>query len=385
MSKAAGVLPFLKLRAGYGKTGNDNIANFLYQDSYTLSAQYESIVAAVLERQSNPNLGWEEAYMASLGVEATFKPGINVNIDLYNTINKNLLLAVPRAPSTGFTSFMENVGAVRNRGIEVAVDADIIKKPVVWNLGFNIGFNQNRVMSLPNGAFLQKPVTVSQQVKEGQDIFTWYMPKWAGVDPDNGNPLWEVVGDDGSVTTTSDYAKATYQTCGTASPLFSGGVSTSLSWKGITLSANGSFIVGNKIYNSTRETMDADGAWSDYNQMSIYNGLGWSRWEQPGDIATHPKPSSSSTANSVSSRYLEDGSFFRLRNVTLSYDIPSHLIKKIRGIRVFVSGDNLFTATKFSGMDPEVRLEATQWELAGTYSTNYPVAMSIVGGINIKF
>lgn len=386
MSGVAGVLPFLKLRIGYGKTGNDNIQNFLYQDTYALSAQYENIVAAVLERQANPNLGWEEAYMASLGIEGTFKPGINVNLDLYNTINSNLLLSVPRSPSTGFFSFMDNVGAVRNRGIELAVDGDIIKKPLVWNLGFNIGFNQNRVTYLPDGEFLQSINTgLAQQVKEGQDIYSWYMPKWAGVNPDNGDPQWEVVNEDGSISLTNDYAQATQQVCGTASPLFSGGISTSLSWKGITLSANGSFVVGNKIYNSTRTTMDSDGAYTDYNMMSIYNGLGWSRWEEPGDIATHPKLALGSTANSISSRFLEDGSFFRLRNVTLSYDLPTKWIGPLKGLRVFVSGDNLLTLSKFSGMDPEVRLEGSAWELAGTYSMNYPVALSVVGGINLKF
>ncbi|MDY3979201.1 MAG: SusC/RagA family TonB-linked outer membrane protein [Tidjanibacter sp.] len=384
-------ISFLKVRAGYGKTGNDNIEAFLYQDSYKLSSQYKQIVAAVLERQANPNLGWEEAYMASLGIDATIKNNVNVTLDLYNTLNTNLLLAVPRAPSTGFFEFMDNVGKVRNKGIELAVDGNIINnRNFTWNMGFNIGFNKNSVEYLPNGEFLQSTTSgPSQQVKVGQDIYSWYMPKWAGVDPANGDPLWEVVADDGTVSTTNIYQDATYQVVGTASPKFSGGLNTSIRYKSWTLSANGSFLYGNQIFNSARISMDSDGAYTDYNMMSIDNGLGWSRWEEAGDVATHPKVmvNGNKSAHAISSRYLEDGSFFRLRNVTLSYTMPAKMAEKLsmKGARIFVSADNILTLSRFSGMDPEVRLEGSAWELAGTYSTNYPVPMSVTAGIDIKF
>ena len=378
--KDQNVVSLLKLRAGYGKTGNDSIENFLWQDIYSLSANYQNVVAAIAERQKNPNLGWEEAYMASLGVEAEFIDRINVTLDLYNIDNKNILLAVPLAPSTGFFEFMDNVGTVNNKGVEIAVDADIIDKgDWYWNFGFNVGFNKNKVTYLPNDSFRQG----NQIVEIGSDIFTWNMPKWAGVDPKNGDPLWEKVAEDGTVTTTNKYDEATYQNVGKASPLFQGGLNTMLRWKGLTLSATGNFIYGNLIYNSARVSMDADGAYTAYNQMSIDNGLGWSRWQKEGDIATHPKPkmSGNKKSNNLSSRYLEDGSYFRLKNVTLSYDFPQAWMKKanMQGLRVYVSGDNLWTATKFSGMDPEIDTEY------GTYDTNYPVPLTVVGGVQITF
>lgn len=275
---------------------------------------------------------------------------------------------------------MDNVGTVNNKGVELAVDADIIDKgDWYWNFGFNIGLNKNKVTYLPNGEFRQG----SQLVKEGQDIFTWNMPKWAGVDPKNGDPLWEKVAEDGTITTTNKYDEATYQNVGKASPMFQGGLNTMLKWKGLTLSATGNFIYGNLIYNSARVSMDSDGAYTSYNQMSIDNGLGWSRWQQEGDIATHPKPrvGGNKKANNESSRYLEDGSYFRLKNVTLSYDLPQAWIKKakMQGLRVYVSGDNLWTATRFSGMDPEIDTED------GVYDTNYPVPLTVVGGIQITF
>ena len=373
-------ISLLKIRAGYGKTGNDSIENFLWQDIYSLSAQYQGIVAAVLQRQKNPNLGWEEAYMTSVGLEASFFNRLNVTLDLYNIDNKNLLLAVPLAPSTGFFEFMDNVGTVNNKGVEIAIDGDIFStRDFSWNLGFNLGFNKNTVVLLPNGEFRQG----LQIVREGQDIFTWNMPKWAGVDPETGSPTWEKIEEDGTVTLTKTYAEATYQNVGKSSPLFQGGVSTYLRWKGLSLNATGAFVYGNKIYNSARVSMDSDGAYTDYNMMSHDNGLGWTRWEKPGDIATHPQPkmNGNNDAHSTSSRYLEDGSFFRLKNVTLAYDFPQAWMKKarIQGLKVYVSGDNLATFSKFSGMDPEIDTEY------GTYDTNYPVPMTVVGGIQITF
>ena len=140
--------------------------------------------------------------------------------------------------------------------------------------------------------------------------------------------------------------------------------------------------------------MDTDGAKAGYNQMSIDNGLGWIRWKR-GDPdgtnykATHPQAinGGNSQANEYSSRYLEDGSFFRLRNVTLSYDLPNKIVSKAKmsGARVYISADNIYTFSRFSGMDPEVSLESTSWSLAGLYADNYPVPMSIVLGLDINF
>jgi len=375
------IFSLLKLRAGYGKTGNDTIENFLYQDTYSLSVKYQDVVAAMVTRQANPNLGWEEAYMTSLGLEAEFINRINLAVDLYNIDNKNLLLAVPLAPSTGFFEFMDNVGTVNNKGLEVAVDADIFdKRDFGWNLGANIGFNKNKVVYLPNGEFRQG----SQIVREGYDIFTWNMPKWAGVNPEDGKPQWEVLNEKtGEITYTSNYNEATFQDVGTSSPKFQGGINTAIRWKGFTLSATGNFICGNKIYHQTREVMDSDGAYVVYNQMTFNNGLGWKRWEKKGDIATHPaaKFNGNNSSNSLSSRYLEDGSYFRLKNVTFSYDFPQAWMKKakMQGLRLYVSGDNLWTVTKFSGMDPEIDTES------GVSNTNYPVPMTVVGGIQITF
>ena len=405
------VLSFLKLRAGYGKTGNDNIPAFQYQDIFALNSLYNGSTAAMIKQQANYNLGWEEAYMASIGIDATFKNNWNITLDFYNTINTKLLLETPLAPSSGFFSRFDNAGKVRNRGIELAVDGTILsRKNFVWTGGFNIGLNQNRVLELPEHTdIVLNKSEVAQMVREGRDIYSWYMPKWLGVDPENGDPLWETfvpeldeagnptyyIDENGKTQVkmvagkTNKYSLASQQIVGSASPWFSGGLNTAFHFYGVTISANGSFVVGNKIYNKTRENMDADGAYTNLNQMSIYNGLGWSRWEQKGDIATHPLPvgGRSDGSNKASSRFLEDGSFFRLRNVTISYDLPEKLIKKAKmsGVRFYVSGDNILTISRFSGMDPEIRLDSDTYHHAGLYYANYPVPLSVTLGVDIKF
>ena len=418
----------LKLRAGYGVTGNSDISPFLYQDSFATSNTYNDKVVAVAERMANDHLGWESAHMASIGVDMRMLDTYNVSVDLYSTNNTNLLLDVPQAPSTGFTTYTANIGTVNNKGIEIAADADIIKTgDLRWNLGVNFGLNRNTVVYLPNGAFRRGYGTpmVEQIVSEGYDIYTWYMPEWAGVDPDTGDPQWwmyEKETDekgktlyyvlDGRGNPTSEkstestpypvftgnrektnlYSKADYRMVGSATPKFTGGVNTSVYWKNWTLNANLYYVVGNKIYNMARNTIDSDGSYIDYNMMSIRNGLGWVRWdpdnESTHEKATHPRPiqNGNKKSNSVSTRYLEDGSFLRLKNVTISYNIDKPLLNGIvQGGRVYFTADNLLTFTRFSGADPEVRLEGTSWSLAGVFNDNYPVPRSFVLGIDLKF
>ena len=418
----------LKLRAGYGVTGNSDITAFLYQDSFATSNTYNDKVVALAERMPNDRLGWESAHMATIGLDMRLIDRINVTLDVYSTDNKNLLLDVPQAPSTGFTKYTANVGTVNNKGIEIAVDADIIKtKDWRWNLGANIGMNRNTVKYLPNGAFRRGFGTplVEQIVSEGRDIYTWYMPEWAGVDPETGDPLWWVYEKEtnadgatlyyvldergnptsekttesttypvytGNRETTNVYANADYRMVGSATPKFTGGMSTNLTWKNWSLGANLHFVYGNKIYNRERNTIDSDGSYIDYNMMSIENGLGWVRWDPEDEsthaIATHPRPKQNGNkkSNSVSSRYLEDGSFLRLQNITLAYNINKPIFNGVvKGGRIYFTADNVLTFTKFSGADPEVNLEGTSWSLAGMYSDNYPVPRSFVFGIDLKF
>ena len=179
---------------------------------------------------------------------------------------------------------------------------------------------------------------------------------------------------------------------GSATPKFTGGITTNLTWKNWSLGANLYLVYGNKVFNRSRITNDCDGSYIDYNMMSINNGLGWVRWdpndESTHEIATHPRPQQNGNkkSNSYSTRYLEDGSFLRLKNVTIAYNIPKPILWGfVKGGRVYFTADNVFTLTKFSGADPEVRLEGSGSSLAGTFSDNYPVPRSFILGIDLKF
>ena len=399
--KGQDVVSFLKLRASYGLTGNNNIPAFQYLGTYALDKLYQNQVAGSPSRPANDYLHWEAANMAAVGIDLTFIKRIEMAIDLYQTDNNELLLNKPLPPSTGFYQRMENVGRVRNRGVEFSINANIINKNKWrWDLGFNIGLNQNRVTYLPDHLpILQQASSVNQQIKEGQDIYTWYLKEWAGIDPANGDPLWYVVDADGNYvldadgnkTTTNDYNATQAHPVGTATPLFSGGLNTQVSWNGIFLNINTNFQYGNKIYNYTRHSSDADGAYLGYNQLSVDDSpLGWKRWtaDDPNG-ATHPKVTSNGNknANQISSRYLEDGSYFRIKNLTVGYDFPTQLISKAKmtKCRIYFTADNLWTASRFSGMDPEITLEKTTYSLAGFYSENYPVGRSFMGGLEISF
>jgi TonB-linked SusC/RagA family outer membrane protein len=388
---------FLKLRGSYGLTGNSNIGMYKYLSTYSLSSSYQNVVSAIPTRLANQYLGWERAYMAGLGLDINLWKNIELNIDLYNTDNKDLLLAVPVSPSTGFFEITANAGSVRNQGIEFQLNTTNIKtKNFKWDMSFNLGFNKNVVTETPKDQpFMQTRSSVSQQVKRGQDIYSWFMPKWLGVDPATGDPLWEKVVTDanGNVTSrvkTNSYNEATFQVVGKATPIFSGGWTNNLSYKGFFMSINTNFVYGNQIFNYNRLALDADGAYLGYNQISLENnGLGWTRWEKVGDIATHPKlvMNGNKSSNSISSRYLEDGSFFRIKNLKVGYVVPQRLLKSahIQNCKLYVSGDNLFTLTKFSGMDPEVTLKTSDYTLAGLYSDNYPVSRQLLVGVEIGF
>ena len=390
-------ITFMKLRGSYGLTGNSNIGMYQYLSSYTLSSSYQNVVSAIPTRLSNMYLGWEKAYMAGIGLDINLWKSVELNIDLYNTDNKDLLLAVPKSPSTGFFEVTANAGSVRNQGIELQLNTiNINKKNFRWDMGFNFGLNRNVVTETPNdAAFLQTRSSVSQQIKRGQDIYSWYMPKWLGVNPENGDPLWEKVVYDaaGNITDrqqTNNYNETTFQVVGKATPKFSGGWSNNLTYKGFFLSLNTNFVYGNKIFNYNRLSLDADGAYLGYNQISLENnGLGWTRWEKAGDIATHPKlvMNGNKSSNNISSRYLEDGSFFRIKNLKIGYEVPAKLLRvaHIQNCKFYVSGDNLFTLTRFSGMDPEVSIRTSAYSLAGLYSDNYPVSRQILVGVEFGF
>ena len=370
----------LKVRVSYGSLGNTPGAYYGHYPLYS-SMMYNDEVAYFPSQMGNADLSWEKCYTTNIGIDARFFDRFGVTIDLYNKNTSDLLYYAPLPNISGYTGQYKNVGAINNKGLEISLNADVIRtSKFQWTSDFNIGFNRNRVTELYGGKPELKGL---KRLEEGRDMDEWYLREWAGVDPANGSPLWYTTDGNGKRTTTDSYNKADRVYCGSAAPKFTGGWMNSFSYKGFTLTANFDFVYGNLLYNQSRELLDSDGAYADYNSMKLKSG--WKRWEKEGDIATHPKAINGGNKNSnkSSSRYLEKGNYFSLRNLSLGYSIPEKLCGKLglQRVNVSCSADNLFTLTPFSGVSPQLSDSSTD----GYAGTIYPLSRRIVLGLNVSF
>ena len=370
----------LKVRVSYGSLGNTPGAYYGHYPLYS-SMMYNDEVAYFPSQMGNADLSWEKCYTTNIGIDARFFDRFGVTIDLYNKNTSDLLYYAPLPNISGYTGQYKNVGAINNKGLEISLNADVIRtSKFQWTSDFNIGFNRNRVTELYGGKPELKGL---KRLEEGRDMDEWYLREWAGVDPANGSPLWYTTDGNGKRTTTDSYNKADRVYCGSAAPKFTGGWMNSFSYKGFTLTANFDFVYGNLLYNQSRELLDSDGAYAHYNTMKLKSG--WKRWEKEGDIATHPKAINGGNKNSnkSSSRYLEKGNYFSLRNLSLGYSIPEKLCGKLglQRVNVSCSADNLFTLTPFSGVSPQLSDSSTD----GYAGTIYPLSRRIVLGLNVSF
>jgi TonB-linked SusC/RagA family outer membrane protein len=388
----------LKLRASFGSTGNQ--PRELY-DGYSLyvldnNASYSDVSGAIMRsREGNKNMTWETTYTANLGVDLSmWNSRLNLSVDIYNKATSGMLWPTPLPSAWGVSSVYRNVGNVNNKGIEITIDGDVIRtKDWRWNIGANIGSNRNRVKELYGGlnetmasGEINLAGIASRILKIGYDQDTWYIAEWAGVNSETGAPQW-YTNDANGRNITGKYSEAKRVTMGSYTPKIYGGFNTALSWKFIDLNAVFAFSAGGKIYNYSRQEYDSDGAYSDRNQMVLAKG--WSRWEKPGDNATHPQAryNGNNSSNSISSRYLEDGSYLKLKSITLGANLPIKS-KVISGVRVYVSGENLFTITKYSGVDPEIPVNDSSGfnRVVGTVGPGvYPGVKRVMFGANLTF
>lgn len=371
----------MKLTASYGEVGNSP-SGFPHLGYYELTGQYAGLPAARPYQLANPAISWEKTQTINTALETRFFNRVTATAEIYQRSNSGLLYRVPLPTLTGYTGIWDNIGEIRNRGMELSIQPEVIKtNDFGWEINFNIAFNRNQVIELYDG----QPITSGQiRIEEGRDMDSWYMRQWHGIDPGNGQPLWEriVTDEEGneSIILTNNYNDATLQYTGqTMSPDYSGGIINTVRYKDFTLSANIGFVQGIYMYNSDRSLFDSDGNYPTFNQMNLADG--WSRWEKPGDIATHPKAiiGGNRDANRPSSRYLEDASFVRVRNLTLGYNLPSNLTRQlgVNFARVYLSADNLYTITEWSGMDPEAAMDQN-------YGGLYPLTQKFMMGIQIE-
>lgn len=388
-----------KLRFSVGQTGNEAIGNYTSQGEFALSTNYLDYSGASPTVMPNTGLTWETTTQYDLGLDLSlFDNRVSFTGDAYLKNTTDLLFAVPIPETTGFTHITQNIGDVRNKGLELALTTHNFTGKFKWNSSFNISFNRNKIVSLPEevltNGFIQNGTY--HILKVGEPIGTFYGWKFLGVysrDEDNvdhvkmgssngkefkgGDPIWADLNGD-HIIDDSDR-----QIIGDAQPKFTGGFNNDLSYKNFTLNVFFQFTYGNDIYSN----LDMMRNWVfAYNNVST-DAL--NRWRKQGDVTDYPRPIRNDPLHNeyqrVSSRWIKDGSFLRLKNVSLAYNVPSSILDKIKvsGLRFYVTGQNLLTWTHYDAYDPEV--SSYSGLRLGVDDGSYPQSRTYIFGLNVQF
>ncbi len=371
----------LKLRLSYGSTGNADFGNYQSMQLYKYDVAYNGLPASRPSQMGNPYLTWERSNNTNLGIDMAFLHSrLTASVDLYYKKTFNMLQNRPLSPTSGFGSVAQNIGSMSNKGIEATISSrNVVGRDFQWSTDVTFGMNRNKILSLYKDQDIINPTDADGNgytgtiLRVGMPAYTWYLKEWAGVDPANGDPLWYTA--DGK--TTNNVNLANYRTFGATMPRYTIGFNNTFTYKNFTLSAFFYGSQGNQVINGAARYGDADGARPNWNYAVMAGG---NYWTKPGDIAARPKPIAGGNKNSValSTRFLEDGSYIRLRNLTLGYNLPKEWLKaaKIQNIRVYAQGQNLLTITGYTGVDPE--LDFTGYEFF-----KYPVSKSVSFGVDI--
>ena len=356
-----------------GTSGNSEIPNYEHLALIGGGSDYVGDAGVAPLQPGNEDLTWENTWTTNLALHFGFWNRLNVDLELYNKKTTDMLMSVPLAysQSNGYGYKWSNVGAMVNRGVELNMSATLIQvRDFAWNINANVGYNHNRLTELYNGVDEYETSNTSTKLVVGHPVGEFYINRYAGVNPANGDALWydkqgnltNELRDEDKVLVGKSY-HAPWQ----------GGFGTSLSWKGFNLSAQFSWAGDRWMINNDRYFDESNGRFMTYNQSRrLLN-----RWKQPGDITDIPRHGE---YTEFDSRLLEDASFLRLKNLMLSYSLPSGLLKKsgfIRGLRFYAQGQNLLTFTNFSGLDPE--------GVTNVYAAQYPMSRQYTFGLDLMF
>lgn len=365
-----------KLKSSYGITGNQNgINDFASRGLWTGGNNYLNSSGIFPSQLANPNLKWETTAQFNIGTDISlFRNRFGIEFNYYSKYTRDLLLLNPISSKLGFNAQLANVGEMSNKGIEFTVHGRIIDQPnIKWNSNINISRNINRIEKL------NAPILSNRTIlQEGYPLYSFYAHKQTGVNPDNGEVLFEDLNGDGLAT------DADLQVIGNAWPKFLGGFTNDFTLFGkLDIRSLLYFSVGNNMWNNTRYRMGHGGSRNDAFAM-LKEQLG--RWQEPGDITDVPRMTASgNNANIIPSRFLEDGSYLRLRNISIGYQIQGNLLArlKINNARVYLAATNLFTITNYSGVDPEVNTTGADQNQIGYDQAIAPQPRTFQLGLNL--
>lgn len=384
------MVSFLKLKGSVGVTGNAEIDNFASRGLWN-ATRFGNTSGLAPEQTPNPNLQWERTTQYNLGLEfGFFEDRISGSVDVYQKNTDDLLLDVNVPGNTGFQTQTQNVGEMKNRGLEFNLNTtNILTDDFSWSTSFNVGINENEVTNL-DGQVIEGRWT--NRAIEGEPLGVFFLREYAGVDPETGDALFYVneKDEDGNIVdpeaTTADFEEANRVVAGSPHPAFQGGLGNEFSFRNFDLNVFFQFVSGNDIFDAGGRWKSAPG-WIFDNQTTDMLDA----WEEPGDKTDIPEPRFFvRNGNQFSDRYLHDGSYIRLKRLTLGYNLPEALLSQvgIRNARLYVTGTNLLTFTDYKWWDPEVNADFTADDSTlnlGNEFYSAPQARRITGGLRIGF
>ena len=365
--KESNTLSFLKLRASYGELGNAEIGNFASRFLFS-AVSYNQRPGLAPFQPGNPDLTWEKSKQSDFGAEFGFLDNkITGELDYYVKDTDGLLFAVPLVPSSGSNIINRNIGKLRGKGVEIVLNTrNMETDDFTWTTNFNLGQNVNEILSLPND---NADIVNGQNINRvGNSVAAFYLREYAGVNPDNGDALYYINSDNGDGTlnrnTTTDPNEAQRIVVGNPFPEWIGGLTNSITYKGLDFSFTFQGEWGASIYNGGGVFQSVNGDFYDNQSRDQL-----ARWQQPGDITNIPQArlfGGNGTANST--RFLDEADFIRLRNLTLGYSLPSSVVDKMgfSKLRVYFAGLNLLTFTDYDFEDPEARSDVNGSNNPGT-------------------
>lgn len=388
--KIQDVVSLLKIRGSFGETGNQSgIADFGHLKSFAAGSNYNDEAGIKLERLGNPNLKWETTRQYDLGLEIGFlNDRIILDGDFYLKKTSDLLLSKPIPATTGFSTRLENIGDMDGRGFDFTVKSVNFRGKFSWNTTLTLSTYKNEIKKLYNDQPINGSFVTRHAV--GKPLGSFFLIKSLGVDPATGDMLYEDIAGNADGTPDGKITDADRQFIGNPMPKVYGGLNNDFSYKGFDLSFFFQFSYGHKLYKMYE---DGTGGVASLGASAVPTNIlkdVWNdRWQKAGDVASQPRVvgGTRGTYNTQrSSRYLEDASYIRLKNLTLGYTIPSRIVNKIKleSFRFYVSANNILTITDYSGFDPEISTENTVNNY-GVDQGAVPQMKSIQFGFSAKF
>jgi TonB-linked SusC/RagA family outer membrane protein len=369
----------LKLKISYGLTGNDNIGDFRYMNLYSSGYNYMGQPGIIPSQIPNPDLKWETTSNFNAGVDiGVLNSRVNLSVEYYYNLTTDLLLPRPIPGSSGFSSVWANVGSLYNRGFEFMLNTVNVDRSFRWTTDLNLSFNRNRVLELYNDQPFTDEGRGNNAVIVDEPVGIFYMYESLGVDPSTGDLVFSDLNendevDDGDRTIVGD-----------PNPEVTGGFTNLFTYGGFDLRIFFQFSYGNDIFNGTRQYAEAMKFGTSDNQLVTI----MDRWQERGDITYVPRHDGTYNLFPLSSHYIEDGSYLRLKELTFGYNFPAQWLTRsgfITQARIYFRGQNLLTFTNYSGMDPEVHYGGPGNISQGTDFFTFPQPRAYMFGINISF